>query len=182
MSSAKPLPASLSKRTQLEQALRVNHAGEFGAQQIYKGQLAVLGRDPETAPLLQEMLEQEQVHLKTFEGLLNERSVRPTALSPIWRAAGFALGAGTALMGKRAAMACTVAVETVIAEHYAEQLDELPEEEVELKQTVAKFREEELEHHDIGIEHEAEQAPAYGLLSSVIQAGCHAAIAISKRV
>lgn len=176
-----PLPGDQTKRAQLEQALRVNHAGEFGAQQIYKGQLAVLGKD-ECAPLLQEMLEQEQVHLQTFEGMLNERSVRPTALSPIWRAAGFALGAGTALLGKRAAMACTVAVETVIAEHYAEQLAELPEEEVGLKQTVAKFREEELEHHEIGLEHEAEQAPAYGLLSGAIKAGCHVAIAISKRV
>ncbi len=169
------------QREQLEQALRVNHAGEFGAQQIYKGQLAVLGKD-ECAPLLQEMLEQEQEHLQKFEQLLNERKVRPTALSPIWRAAGFALGAGTALMGKRAAMACTVAVETVIAEHYQEQLDELPAHEKSLKETVKKFRDDEMEHHDIGIAHEAEQAPAYALLSGAIQAGCRGAIWLSKRV
>ena len=176
-----PIPGDLSTKDQLQQALRVNHAGEFGAQQIYKGQLAVLKAD-ECAPLLQEMLEQEQQHLQTFETLLNERKVRPTALSPLWRAAGFALGAGTALMGKRAAMACTVAVETVIADHYQQQLDELPEEEAALKETIHRFREEELEHHDIGLEHEAEQAPAYRLLSGAIQAGCHAAIWLSKRV
>ena len=176
------IPGDLTPRQNLEQALRVNHAGEFGAQQIYKGQLAVLGRDPETAPLLREMLEQEQAHLQSFEQLLNERRVRPTALSPFWRAAGFALGAGTALLGKRAAMACTVAVETVIAEHYAEQLEQLPEDEAELKATIAQFRADEMEHHDIGLEHEAEQAPAYGLLSSAIQAGCRGAIWLSKRV
>lgn len=175
------LHSESQQRTALEQALRVNHAGEFGAQQIYKGQLAVLGRD-DCAPLLRDMLEQEQAHLKAFEKLLPERGVRPTALSPFWRAAGFALGAGTALLGKRAAMACTVAVETVIAEHYQEQLESLPDEEAELKATIAQFRADELDHRATGLENEAEQAPAYKALSAVIQTGCRAAIWITKRV
>jgi ubiquinone biosynthesis monooxygenase Coq7 len=182
MSSKATLPGDQAPRDYLAQALRVNHAGEFGAQQIYKGQLAILGHDSETGPILQEMLEQEQVHLQHFEGLLNERKVRPTALTPFWKAAGFALGAGTALLGKRAAMACTVAVEEVIAEHYQEQVETLPDSEAPLRDTIAKFRAEEMEHHDIGLAHDAEHTPAYGLLKNVIQAGCHAAIAISKRV
>ncbi|MCI5050599.1 MAG: demethoxyubiquinone hydroxylase family protein [Rickettsiales bacterium] len=168
-------------KAKIEEAIRVNHAGEYGAQQIYKGQLAVLGND-ECAPMLKHMAEQEQAHLQTFESYMKERKVRPTALLPFWHVAGYALGAGTALMGKKAAMACTVAVETVIAEHYQEQIDELSDDESELKETITTFREEELEHHDIGIEHEAESAPFYELLSSAIKAGCRVAIEVAKKV
>lgn len=175
------LPGDKPQSTELQRALRVNHAGEYGAQRIYEGQLAILGND-ECAPLLQEMKEQEVEHLEAFNTLLNERKVRPTALMPFWHAAGFALGAGTALLGKRAAMACTVAVESVIAEHYAEQLENLPKEEAALKSTIAKFRDDEMEHHDIGLEQEAEQAPAYELLSGAIKAGCRGAIWLSKRI
>lgn len=174
-------PGDTSDREALEQALRVDHAGEFGAQQIYKGQLAILGNDA-CAPVLQEMMDQEVEHLHTFDALLNERKVRPTALIPFWKVAGFALGAGTALMGRRAAMACTVAVESVIAEHYQEQLDSLSDEETELKDTIRRFRDDEIDHHNIGLEHEAEQAPFYDLLSGVIKTGCHVAIWASKRV
>ncbi|HLS69665.1 MAG TPA: demethoxyubiquinone hydroxylase family protein [Kiloniellales bacterium] len=176
-------PGDLTHEERMAQLLRVNHAGEYGARRIYEGQLAILGRSKK-APILRHMLEQEVEHLRAFDEMLPERRVRPTVLQPVWHIAGFALGAATALIGERAAMACTVAVEEVIDEHYAEQAAELAEvpEEKELHDTIERFREEELEHRDIGLEHEAEQAPAYELLSGVIKAGSRAAIWLSKRV
>jgi ubiquinone biosynthesis monooxygenase Coq7 len=176
-----PIPGDKSEETLLDRILRVNHAGEYGAQRIYEGQLAVLGKD-ECAPMLRHMAEQEKIHLQKFEELMVARRARPTALWPLWHVAGFALGAGTAMLGKRAAMACTVAVESVIAEHYQSQLDQLGENESELKNTIAQFRDEEIEHHAIGIEQEAEQAPFYELLSGAIRTGCHMAIWLAKRV
>jgi ubiquinone biosynthesis monooxygenase Coq7 len=165
----------------LAQILRVNHAGEFGAKQIYAGQLAVLGNS-EIGDTLRHMAEQEEVHLEYFANELARRRIRPTAMHPIWRVLGYALGAGTALLGKEAAMACTVAVEEVIDAHYEKQLHKLPANENELKKKIKKFQAEELEHRDIGLEHNAELAPAYRLLYRAISTGCKAAIWLSKRV
>lgn len=173
----------LDRRERLERLLRVDHAGEYGARRIYEGQLAVLGGSKSGA-VIRHMHEQEMEHLRTFEQLLPERRVRPTLLQPVWHVAGFALGAATALMGERAAMACTVAVEEVIDEHYAEQAEELADspEETELRDTIERFRAEELEHRDIGLEHEAEQTPGYEILSGLVKVGSRAAIWLSKRV
>lgn len=166
----------------VESMIRVNHAGEYGAQQIYKGQLAVLGSHPEIGPLLRHMAEQEDVHLKYFENQLIERQIRPTALQPFWHIAGYALGYVTARMGVSAAMACTVAVEAVISGHYGSQISQLGEEEKSLRKHIARFKEEEEEHHDIGIDNDAEQAPAYSLLSGVISNGSRLAIRIAKKI
>ena len=114
--------------------------------------------------------------------MIARRGVRPTALAPIWNVAGFALGAVTAALGPRAAMACTAAVETEIDRHYAEQLDDLGEADPELSTAIADFQAEEVEHRDAAIAHGAEQAPAYPLLSGAIRLGCRAAIALSKRI
>jgi ubiquinone biosynthesis monooxygenase Coq7 len=175
------LPGDATRRGQVERMIRVDHAGEFGAVRIYSGQLAVLGRG-EKGDTLRHMLAQEQHHLKTFNKLVASRRVRPTALLPLWHLAGFALGAATAAMGTRAAMACTVAVEEAIDEHYASQTEALGEDEAELRDTIETFRAEELEHRDIGLANEAELAPAYRLLTAVIKAGCKVAIAVSERV
>lgn len=173
----------IHKRNKLiDEIIRVDHAGELGADRIYAGQLAVLKNTP-AGPTIQHMWEQELEHRKKFEELINKYRVRPTALTPIWHIAGFALGAGTALLGEKAAMACTVAVETVIVEHYNDQLRQLmenPKVDKELLETIKTFRDEEQEHHDIGIDHGAEQAPFYQALTQVIKAGCKTAIAISK--
>lgn len=168
-------------RRLVERVIRVDHAGEYGAQRIYEGQLAVLGRTKH-ATVLRHMKAQEEAHLATFSTLIAERRVRPTALLPVWHLAGFALGAGTALLGSRAAMACTVAVEEAIDEHYRAQEEALGPDEAPLKAEIARFRAEELEHRDIGLANEAEQAPAYRLLSAAIKAGCKAAIRISERI
>jgi ubiquinone biosynthesis monooxygenase Coq7 len=164
-----------------ERMIRVDHAGEYGATRIYAGQLAVLGRGGK-GDLLRHMQAQEQAHLRTFNGLIADRRVRPTALLPIWHLAGFALGVVTAALGEKAAMACTVAVEETIDAHYTAQLETLGTEEPTLRETVEKFRAEELEHRDIGLENGAEQALGYRVMSRVIKAGCRAAIAISERV
>jgi ubiquinone biosynthesis monooxygenase Coq7 len=175
------LPGDLTPRQLVAHTIRVDHAGEYGAKRIYEGQLAVLGRTRH-GPVLQHMKDQEQVHLDYFSRAIGRRRVRPTALLPLWHVAGFVLGAGTALLGHRAAMACTVAVEEAIDEHYRAQTEALGEDEAELKTTIEKFRAEELEHRDIGLENEAELAPAYRLLSAAIKAGCKVAIKVSERV
>ncbi len=175
------LPGDLTAREQTERMIRVDHAGEYGATRIYAGQLAVLGRRG-AGDVIRRMRAQEEQHLQTFNGLIADRRVRPTALLPLWHIAGFALGAMTAALGEKAAMACTVAVEEAIDDHYAAQLDALGTTEPELRETVEKFRADELEHRDIGLEHGAEQAPGYRLLSRFIKAGCRAAITISERI
>jgi ubiquinone biosynthesis monooxygenase Coq7 len=181
MADAAGLPGDRARRAAVARMIRVDHAGEYGAKRIYQGQLAVLGRGPK-GDLIRHMQAQEQAHLDTFSAMVAKRRVRPTALLPLWHVAGFALGAATALLGERAAMACTVAVEEAIDAHYAAQAAALGEEEAELRGVIERFREEELEHRDIGLAHEAEQAPAYRLLSAAIKAGCRVAIAASERV
>lgn len=168
-------------RRYVERVIRVDHAGEYGARRIYQGQLAVLG-NTRHGPVLRHMQAQEEAHLVTFSRLIAERRVRPTALLPLWHLAGFALGAGTALLGARAAMACTVAVEEAIDEHYGAQEAALGEDEAPLRAEIARFRAEELEHRNIGLANEAERAPGYRLLSAAIKAGCKAAIRISERI
>ena len=173
---------STTDKTILDEIIRVDHAGEYGATRIYDGQIAVFGKDSKIGKTIQHMADQEQEHIEKFNELLVEKRVRPTALLPVWNIAGFALGAGTALMGEKAAMACTVAVEKVIGEHYREQQNLLEDDEKELKKTIAKFEKDELEHHDIGLEHDAENAPGYKVMTKVIEIGCKAAIAISKKI
>jgi ubiquinone biosynthesis monooxygenase Coq7 len=175
------MSTSTTPRDYLERVIRVDHAGEYGAKRIYQGQLAVLS-GTRHEPTIRHMQEQEQVHLDTFSRLIAERRVRPTALLPIWHVAGFALGSATAALGARAAMACTVAVEEAIDEHYQAQEATLGEDEAALKADIARFRAEELEHRDIGLENEAELAPAYKLLSAAIRLGCKVAIRVAERV
>jgi len=174
------MPGDLAHDEMIERMIRVDQAGEYGAVRIYKGQLAVLGKT-DKKELLQHMLGQEEVHLDTFNKMAAERRVRPTFFTPIWHMAGFALGAGTALLGEKAAMACTVAVEETIDQHYAEQIEELGDTEPELTEAFVKFREEELEHRDTAYEHGAEQAPGYSLISTAIKTGSKVAIWVSER-
>ena len=179
--SATTLPGDATPRERLERMIRVDHAGEYGAARIYQGQLAVLGRGRQ-GDTLRHMLTQEEHHRDTFAALVADRRVRPTALLPLWHLAGYALGAASALIGERGAMACTVAVEEAIDEHYAQQASALEEDESGLRTTIEQFRQEELEHRDIGLANEAELAPAYALMSRVIKLGCKAAIAVSERL
>ena len=181
----KPKPTAPGAVPDIEAMIRVDHAGEYGAVRIYEGQLAVLKRRKGAAASVEtitHMAEQEQRHLKTFDRLVNERRVRPTALEPVWRVAGFALGFGTALMGEKAAFACTAAVEEAIDEHYARQIADLGDRDPLLKQTVEDFRVDEAAHRQTALDHGAEQTPGYRFLSEAIKAGCRVAIKLSEKI
>lgn len=174
------------KEKQLAEMLRVNHAGEYGARRIYQGQLAVLKRrKSQYVADIEHMKQQEEEHLSVFEQELRDRKIRPSILSPFWHVAGFALGAGAAILGDKAAFACTVAVEHEIDKHYQEQeailAHEYPEEQ-NLADNIAKFRAQEMEHHDLAIEKDAEKTPMYGLLSGAIKCSTKLAIEIAKKL
>ncbi len=175
------LPGDVDRRTLVERMIRVDHAGEYGAARIYDGQLAVLDGS-RAGPVIRRMAAQERRHLSTFDKLVVERRVRPTALSPVWHAGGFALGVATALLGVRAAMACTAAVEEVIDEHYAGQAAQLGDDEAELRETIEAFRRDEVEHRDIALRHGAEQALGYEAMRAAIKAGSKLAIWLSTRL
>ena len=128
------------------------------------------------------MADQEKKHIDTFNKLIIERRVRPTALMPLWNLTGFVLGATTALLGKKAAMACTVAVEDVIGKHYQKQAEQLGTKEPMLKKILLEFRDDELEHHDIGLKNDAEKTTGYNILTKIIKTGCKTAIEISKKI
>lgn len=162
--------------------VRVDQAGEFGATCIYAGQLAVMGDRHPDARIIAGMAAQEERHRERFDAMMAQRGVRPTLLHPLWSVAGYALGAASAAIGPKAAMACTAAIETEIDRHYAEQLRALGDSDPELSGVIADFQAEELEHRDTAIAHGAEQAVAYPLLSAVVRMGCRAAIALSKRI
>ena len=169
-------------RPDLHSMIRVDQAGEYGATRIYAGQLAVLGDRHPASRTIARMAMQERRHLDHFDQLMTDRGVRPTVLQPFWNVAGHALGAVTALMSPSAAMACTAAVETEIDKHYSDQLKALGEEDPDLSATITEFQAEELEHRDTALAAGAEYTFGYPVLSSLIRAGCRAAIQLSKRI
>lgn len=173
--------------TEFAQMVRVDHAGEHGAVRIYEGQLRVFDAcdtKQTSANLIRHMAAQEQAHLDYFDQLIIDKNIRPTLLSPLWHSAGFALGVATALMGEKAAMACTDAVEEVIDAHYAEQIEALDKkpEHASLAATLKRFRVEEAEHRQTAIEQGSEEAFAAPLLTSFIRSGCRLAIALAKHI
>jgi ubiquinone biosynthesis monooxygenase Coq7 len=179
------LPGAATHARRRKEILRVDHAGELAAIRIYEGQLAVLGNRPRkerTAEIIAEMAAAEERHKAAFDKLLAENRARPTLLEPLWSAAAFTLGAASALLGEKAAMAATVAVEEVIDEHYAGQVAELSQRDPELAEALEGFRAEEVAHKNTGLAEGAQQAPAYPLLRGLIKAGCRLAIRIAEKV
>ena len=181
MTARRRLPGDPTAAEAIARVIRVDQAGEYGARRIYEGQLAVLPPGPARAAV-EHMAAQERRHLEVFDKMMVERRVRPTALGPLWHVAGYALGAATALLGAKAAMACTVAVEEVIDEHYARQAAALPENEGGLKTTIETFRAEETDHRDLALAHGAAEALAYPLLTGAIKAGSRLAIWLAERI
>ena len=175
------LPGEREPTAEIGRMLRVDHAGEYGATRIYQGQLDVLGRSP-AAGEIRRMAETEKHHLAQFEALLYERRVRPTLFHPLWMVAGYALGAATALLGERAAMACTAAVEDVIDTHYQKQAEYLGDADPQLRDTILAFRDDELAHREIAIAQGAADTLGYELITGAIQAGSRLAIWLSTRL
>lgn len=181
----RPALPGLAVGDRIAEMIRVDHAGEYGATRIYEGQRAVFSRLASGKKISAQLAEQEadeQVHKAAFDKLIRERGVRPTLLGPIWGAAGFGLGVVTALMGEKAAHACTAAVEEVIEDHYREQIEELSDSEPKLKAMIATFREEEIAHKDQAIALGAKDAVGYPILEAVIKAGCRTAIAVCQKI
>ena len=183
MSEGRPqrLPGDREAAEEIARMLRVDHAGEYGATRIYQGQLDALGRS-RGAGDVRRMAEAEKRHLARFDQLLHERRARPTLLHPLWTVTGYALGAATALFGERAAMACTVAVEEVIDEHYRQQAEYLGDADPGLRDEILAFRDDEIAHREIAIVHGAEDIPGYELISAAIKAGSRLAIWLSTRL
>lgn len=175
------LPGDPIGKDLIDRILRVDHAGEYGARRIYEGQLSVLGKSA-CGPTLRHMAEQEAQHLRAFEKMVVERRARPTALLPFWHVAGYALGAATALLGEQAAMACTVAVEEVIDEHYRGQIASLGEDEKPLGETLEAFRQDEVAHRDTALASGAEDAPGYAVLTQAVRGASRLAIWLSERI
>ena len=175
------LPGDPPASNEIERMIRVDQAGEYGAVRIYAGQLAVL-RHGRARDEIRHMAEQEARHLARFSELVQSRRVRPTLLQPLWHLAGYALGVGTALLGAEAAMACTVAVEEVIDDHYQDQAERLGEADPALKETILAFRDDELAHRARAIEHGAMDTLGYDVISGVIKAGSRLAIWLSTRL
>lgn len=202
---------SRAQKAFLDRVIRVDQAGELGANYIYMGQFAILSNKyPHLKPVLRHMWDQEVHHHDTFNRLQTQRRVRPSLLTPLWKAGAVALGAGTALIGKEAAMACTVAVETVIGGHYNQQLrvlmnqygtevfdketgEKLDQNQIseliklspelrKMSETISTFRDDELEHLDTAITHDAEKAVPYMLLTETIKLVCRGAIWTAERV
>lgn len=177
----KPMPGDPAGHALIDRIIRVDQAGEYGAVRIYEGQLAVLREGP-AKDAVRRMAKQEAAHLAEFDKLVAERRVRPTFLQPLWHVAGFALGAATAALGPRAAMACTVAVEEAIDEHYSAQGRALGDGDEDLRARIEKFRADELEHRDTALAHDAEKALGYPLLAAAIKTGSRIAIWLSERI
>lgn len=160
--------------------LRVNHAGELGAQQIYKGMRKILGDDPD----LVHMATQEEEHLKTFAQLMIEHKVKPTIFQPFWHILSYGMGVTTALMGKKAAHACTIAVEEVIVDHYQQQIDSLansPEHQL-LMSIIEKFKNEENDHKEIAEHAGGREASGYDFLEKVVKGITKTAIKLSTKI
>jgi len=180
-----PRPGPVAARARTHEMLRVDQAGELAAGAIYRGQRAVLraGRGKGRAlARIADLEAQEDQHLARFDALLIERRVRPSLLAPLWRAAGFSLGVATALIGEKAAHACTEAVESVIEGHYGAQIGEIQAAEPALAAELGRFRDDELAHRDVALAEGAREAPLYPLLAAVIRAGCRTAIKIAEKI
>jgi ubiquinone biosynthesis monooxygenase Coq7 len=178
----------------IKSMIRVNQAGEYGATRIYAGQLAILKGKP-AEKILRHMAGEEARHLQKFNRLVVRHHVRPTLLQPLWYGGGYVLGALTALMGEKAAHACTIAVEEVIEHHYERQLRQLENEAVDpslspeqaqpindLAHLIEECRQDEAGHRQTAIESGGENAPAYKILSNAVKAISRTAIWLSTRI
>jgi len=173
-----------NSKNKVEEFIRVDHAGERGAVKIYEGQLLALNtlvKDDTLKKTIEEMKVHEKEHCEFFEKEIKKRKIKPTKLLPLWDLLGVGLGFGSTLLGKKAAMLCTASVEEVIDKHYLDQINQLGDDEKELKSKIIKFREDELHHKDIAYEKGATKKGIYSILDNVIKTGSKIAINISEK-
>ncbi len=169
----------------LEEIIRVDHAGERGAIKIYEGQLLALNtlkQDDALKKIIEDMKEHEKEHLDYFEQQIQKREIKPTYLLPLWDVMGVALGFGTAMLGKNAAMLCTASVEEVIENHYQNQIEKIGSDEKDLKEKIEKFKNDETDHKNLAYDTGATKKGIYLIMDKVIRAGSKIAIKISEKV
>ena len=169
----------------VQEFIRVDHAGERGAVKIYEGQLLALNtivKNDELKKKIEDMKEHEIEHCQFFEKEIKKRNIEPTKFLPLWDLLGVGLGFGSTLLGKKAAMLCTASVEEVIDKHYLDQINQLGPEEEELKKTITKFRQDELDHKDIAYEEGATKKGFYSIMDRIIKTGSKLAINISEKI
>ena len=169
----------------LEEIIRVDHAGERGAIKIYEGQLLALKtikQDEILKDKIEKMREHEREHLEYFEKEIQKRKIKPTYMLPLWDIMGVALGFGTAMLGKKATMLCTASVEEVIEDHYQKQLNELGNDEKDLKTNIEKFKNDEADHKNIAYESGATNKGLYSIMDHLIRTSSKIAINISKKI
>ena len=174
-----------NSKNKVEEFIRVDHAGERGAVKIYEGQLLALNtlvKDENLKKTIEEMKIHEKEHCEFFENEIKKRKIRPTKFLPLWDLLGVGLGFGSTLLGKKAAMLCTASVEEVIDKHYQNQIDQLDNNEKELKRKIIKFREDELHHKDIAYDKGATKKGLYSIMDKIIKTGSKVAINISEKV
>ena len=124
----------------------------------------------------------EREHCDYFENEIKKRNIKPTKFLPLWDLLGVGLGFGSALIGKKATMLCTASVEEVIDEHYQNQINQLKNDEIELKSKIVKFRDDELKHKDIAYEEGATKEGFYSIMDKIIKTGSKIAIGISEKI
>ena len=174
-----------NSKKRIEEFIRVDHAGERGAVKIYEGQLLALNtlvKDEELRKTIEKMKVHEKEHCEFFEAEIKKRKIRPTKFLPLWDLLGVALGFGSTILGKKAAMLCTASVEEVIDKHYQSQIDQLDSSEDELKKNIIKFRDDELYHKEIAYEKGATKKGCYSILDKIIKTGSRIAINISEKI
>ena len=169
----------------LEEIIRVDHAGERGAIKIYEGQLLALKtliKNNNLMNQIEQMKEQEREHFEYFEKEIQKRQIQPTYFLPLWDLIGVALGFSTVVMGKKAAMLCTASIEEVIDDHYIRQVDDLGDDEINLKEKIIKFRNDELNHKNFAYQEGATTKGIYSILDKIIKTGSKLAIQVSKKI
>ena len=174
-----------TNKNKIEEFIRVDHAGERGAIKIYEGQLLALNtivKNDELKKKIEEMQIHEREHCNYFEKEIKKRNIKPTKFLPLWDLLGVGLGFGSTLIGKKAAMLCTASVEEVIDGHYQNQINQLKNDEKELKSKIIKFRDDELHHKDIAYEEGATKEGFYSIMDKIIKTGSKIAIGISEKI
>ena len=174
-----------TSKNKIEEFIRVDHAGERGAIKIYDGQLLALNtivKNDELKKKIEEMRVHEKEHCDYFEKEIKRRNIKPTKFLPLWDMLGVGLGFGSTLIGKKAAMLCTASVEEVIDEHYQNQINQLKNDEKELKSKIIKFRDDEIHHKNIAYEEGATKEGFYSIMDKIIKTGSKIAIGISEKI
>jgi len=169
----------------LEEFIRVDHAGERGAIKIYEGQLLALStlvNNEDLKKTIKDMKKHEEIHCNFFESEIKKRNIKPTKLLPLWDLLGLGLGFGSTILGKKAAMLCTASVEEVIDSHYKYQIDQIGQDEKELKNNIIKFRDDELNHRDIAYDQGATKQGFYSIMDKIIKTGSKVAIKLSEKI